>query len=396
MNQEKRILIADDDLTSRIALGGVLEKWGYTVDCYDNGDDAFNRLSSCDDYPVAILDWMMNGMDGIEICQRLSRSRKKESCYLILLTARQGLIDVINGLEAGANDYVVKPFEPEELHARVRVGIRVSRLQRDLKRYSEEMESLAEHRAQQLVHADRLSTIGTLTSGVAHEVNNPLSFISGNLRFLKDCWPTISRVLKESRESGKEDKDLLETILTEIPKTLQGIKTGVDRISHIVDGLKFYARKGKAEKKNIDLALAVEQSLELCQNRLKYGIKVEFIKPDNVMVLGDIQQLQQVFVNLLVNAADSLEGRDNAKIVIRIVEDRDTVIITFSDNGQGFSPGFEENLFKPFFTTKDVGKGTGLGLAICQGIIENHGGEIMANNIETGGACLTITLPRQA
>jgi C4-dicarboxylate-specific signal transduction histidine kinase len=127
---------------------------------------------------------------------------------------------------------------------------------------------------------------------------------------------------------------------------------------------------------------------------LKYGIQVEFIKPENVAIIGDIQQLQQVFVNLLVNAADALEGRDQARIVIRIVNEPDKVIITFSDNGQGFSPGFEENLFKPFFTTKEVGKGTGLGLAICQGIIENHGGEIMAKNIETGGACLTITLPR--
>lgn len=396
MNQENRILIADDDLTSRLALGGVLKKYGYQVDSYDNGDDAYHRLMETDDYPVAVLDWMMAGMDGIEICQRLSLNRKKESCYLILLTARQGLSDVIRGLEAGANDYVMKPFEPEELHARIRVGLRVSRLHRDLRRYSEEMETLAEQRAQQLVHADRLSTIGILTAGVAHEVNNPLSFISGNLRFVKDCWPLTERILKETLKKGDEDRELVETVLSEIPKAFQGIKTGVDRISHIVDGLKFYARKGASEKKDIDLGKAIEQSLELCHNRLKYGISVEFIRDSEVRVLGDIQQLQQVFVNLLVNAADALENRPDGRIVIRTVKEPGSVIITFCDNGPGLEPGREDDVFKPFYTTKEVGKGTGLGLSICQGIIENHGGAIMADNNRTGGARLTITLPRSA
>ncbi len=394
MTRTHRILIADDDLTSRIALGGILKKWGYSVDIFDNGDDACNRLMGSDDYQVAVLDWMMEGMDGIEICRRLSRSLRKESCYLILLTARQDLRDLIQGLEAGANDYVVKPFEPEELHARIRVGIRVSRLQRDLKKYSEDMESLAEQRAQQLVHADRLSTIGTLTSGVAHEVNNPLSFISGNLRFMKDCWPTISRVLSESRQNGREDTELIDTILTEIPKTLQGIRTGVDRISHIVDGLKFYARKGRAEKAAMDVNQAIDQSLELCHNRLKYGIHVDFARTGQTLVLGDTQQLQQVFVNLIVNAADALEGRADSRLEITVNEEENIVKITFRDNGPGFPAGSESQIFTPFFTTKDVGKGTGLGLSICQGIIENHGGNITAKHNEKGGASLIITLPR--
>lgn len=393
MSNSRRILIADDDFTSRTMLSGLLKRWGYEVDVFDNGFDAYSCLITENDYQVAILDWMMDGMDGVEICRRLSVNRKKDTNYIILLTGRSDLSDVINGLEAGANDYVMKPFAPEELHARIRVGMRVSQLQRDLRKYSEEMESLAEHRAQQLVHADRLSTLGTLTSGMAHEVNNPLSFISGNLRFLKDCWTPISRILDDLKKENRDDSDLLETFTTEIPKALNGIKTGVERIGHIVEGLKFYARKGTSEKKSVDVAKAIEQSLEFCQNRIKYGITVDFAKLHNVMVLGDIQQLQQVFVNLIVNAADALEKTINGKITIRMKEEGGVVTITFCDNGPGFSNGTEDNVFKPFFTTKEVGKGTGLGLSICQGIIENHGGVITAENGETGGACMTITLP---
>jgi C4-dicarboxylate-specific signal transduction histidine kinase len=393
MNGNARILIADDDITGRTMLVGVLKRWGYDVDSCSNGTDAYNRLM-IEDYPLAILDWMMDGMDGVDICRRLTLNRKNQMCYLILLTGRKEMDDVIRGLEAGANDYVVKPFDPDELNARIRVGMRVAQLQRDLKKYSEEMETLAEQRAQQLVHSDRLSTLGTLTSGIAHEVNNPLSFISGNLRFIKDCWPSIVMCIKEAGAQGLVDGDMAETMLSEIPKSLQGIKTGIERITHIVEGLKFYARKGGGEKKTVDIVTAVEKSLEFCNNRLKYGIEVDFEKVPDARVKGDMQQLQQVFVNLLVNSADALEKTENPKITIRIAEEGGEAVITFRDNGPGFTGSGAIQVFNPFFTTKEVGKGTGLGLSICQGIIENHGGEITAENGETGGACITITLPR--
>jgi len=386
-------LIADDDRANREILKAVLEKKGYSVTAFSDGKGALEALKSNSGYAVAILDWMMPFYNGIDICKYFNNSGKIDT-YLILLTSKHEPSDIIAGLNSGANDYIVKPFDSQELYARVGVGLRMFNLQRHVSEYALKMEKLANERAQQLIHADRLSTIGMLSAGMAHEINNPLSFIEGNIKYFSDCWPTIKGALEYAKVKNTGDVDNINMCLEEFEDVINGIQNGISRITKIVNGLKLYSHNSHSEKKTCNLFDIIDQSLELCKNRLKYGIHINFERNlDDAQVFVDIQQMEQVFVNLLVNAADALETTADAKIDISIKRDVGTVKIYVEDNGPGFSDAVIGKIFNPFYTTKEPGKGTGLGLSICQGIIEAHQGKILAENRVPNGARFIVSLP---
>lgn len=398
------ILVADDDMTTQLLLQNALEEWGYSVIVRDNGIEALEIINS-GAVSVALLDWDMPGYDGITVCRRLMKQKCESSVYRILLTAKEGSENISRGLEAGAHDYIIKPFDPIILQSRIRAGLRFYKLEkslfdrnRALRKYAFEMERLAQERAEQLIHADRLTTIGMLTAGVAHEVNNPSTFISGNISILKELWPLIRRGLHGLREEvSPEDASRLDFAIEEIPPILSAMESGVNRIGKIVEGLKLYARKDSIEQTEFSLAALIHDSLALLQASLK-NIALDLEVDDSLMVYGDYQKVEQVLVNLLVNAVDelhSLEGREQ-RIRIATEEDDKDVWVHVHDTGPGIAESVREKLFSPFFTTKEPGKGTGLGLSICAGIIEQHGGTIRASSSELGGALFSFSIPKHS
>lgn len=397
-----KILVAEDDPVSQKILERYLHKWNYDVTVTADGESAWTALSS-GAFHLAILDWNMPGLSGIQLCERIRADESLALLYLILLTGRTERADIKLGFEAGADDYVVKPYDPVELYSRLKVacrlvesGLLLRQQNLELNRYAKEMEGLAEERSRMLIHAERLATLGTLTAGVAHEVNNPNTFISGNAQTLQRCWPRIKRCLEQELVAHPEDKKLA-MMLEEVPKMLDGIRTGVSRITTIVNGLKRYAGVGKNTLEPCDINRCIENALLLCTTHLKRKVQViKALMADPPSLMGDSQQLEQVFVNLFTNAADAFDElpKDTAHYLrIQTLVEGSRILVNIEDNGPGIPEQVLESIWKPFFTTKKAGKGTGLGLAISQGIINDHSGTITVANLPEAGVRFTIALP---
>ncbi|MCC6797157.1 MAG: response regulator [Candidatus Hydrogenedentes bacterium] len=394
-----QVLVADDEITTRIGLKALLERSGYSVVLALNGDAAWEVLS--DDVPpqIALLDWEMPGLLGPEICRRLATRSNGPFVYTILLTGRTDDGDLVNGFDSGANDFMCKPFNALELKSRIGAAARIVQYERELHdknvtlaEYATEMERLAEDRARQLVHSDRMATLGTLAAGMAHEINNPASFISGNLQTLELFWKDVGDALSRSECVAGDSKLLF--IQEEMPKLIAEMRSGVSRISRIVNSLRSYSHAGAKTTDNlVAINTCVDDALLLCRNNLKHNVVTNCeLDPDLPKVTGDCTQITQVLVNLITNAVHAMEPAGGTIHIESKVNDKD-VVVTVRDSGQGIPEDSLEKIWLPFFTTKQVGKGTGLGLPICQRIIEEHGGSIGAENHLGGGALFTITLP---
>ena len=403
-----KILVADDDRTTLTMLVRILSGWGYEPVPAEDGDQAWALLDGPAAPKLAMLDWQMPGRDGLALCRALRGDADKAGTYVLLLSAHHEREDVLNGLEAGADDFIGKPWDNRELKSRLRAGERVLRYQDEIRdkaqrltAYAERMEQLAESRARQLLHADRMATLGVLSAGVAHEINNPATFVAGNARLLREYWahvrPLLAREVGEPTE-GEISCDLakLRFVLEELPASLDGIENGVERIAKIVQGLKRYARRDAGSgRRACSVAECVTHALELCRNRLKYRVEVAADIPDDLPAIwADAQQIEQALINMIANAADAMEEQAGQGMLrISASQTDQGVELEIEDSGPGFSQDALANLFRPFFTTKDMEKGTGLGLSISQNIIADHGGEIEAGNRPQGGARIAIRLP---
>lgn len=396
-----RVLIAEDDLTTRRMLEALLGKWGYEAVGACDGNEAWQILQDEEPPRLAILDWMMPGLDGVELCHRLRKRAGVSYVYVILVTCRNEKGDVIQGLDSGADDFVTKPFEPDELKSRLEAGSRIVKYENELAEKNKlladsvaHMERLAEERAKQLVHTDRMASLGVMSASIAHEINNPTSFISGNLQIMERFWEDIVPLLSDYHEKAPDNCKELPFILEELPKIMQDMRKGVKRVSSIVSGLKAFSRQGSGERTTCSVTECISLALELCHNTLKNRVTVQKeLSTDVPDVTANHQELEQVLVNLIVNAADALEGRKNGILKIITSNSGQTLCISIEDNGPGIPREYLDKIWEPFFTTKESVQATGLGLAISRRIIEDHGGTLIAENKPEGGTRFMLELP---
>jgi two-component system NtrC family sensor kinase len=563
------ILIAEDEFSSRNLLKKVLTKLGHEVIVTETGQEAWTLLQDRK-IKIVICNWTMPQMDGLALCHKIRSLKQHDYIYVILLTANDRKTNRVDVLRAGADDYIPKPIDPEELRARVMTGIRVADLQErhrqlattliesrnkfrvvldslkeeivsldkqlrivsvntpfskklglpseevvgknyfndplisgptgrsktlldivqsvfdsgkeqcklikssdssgaDLfrqvtclpivddtdrvfqvvlvslditenRRKTEEIESLSvqlketasqiETKNQslesalkrleviqaQMLHSEKMASIGQLAAGVAHEINNPTGFISSNLKTMSDYQEGIGEllvkyhelvsILEKSSEKGKTDaavsaklgeiksveKDIdIEFLLEDIVDLVGDCQEGTDRIKKIVIDLKDFAHPGEDKLQTTDINTGLESTLNVVNNEIKYKATVHKDFGDIPAIKGYPQQLNQVFMNILVNAAQSIEK--NGEIGIRTRNSNGRVEVRISDTGCGIS---EENLgkiFDPFFTTKEVGRGTGLGMNIANHIIQNHNGTIEVESAVGKGTTFIITIP---
>lgn len=396
-----RILVADDDNSTLKMLVAALKRWGYDPVAASNGEDAYAILIEEAPPRIALLDWMMPGFDGPSLCKMLQQRSEGPLIYTLIVTAKEEHSDVVEGLRSGAHDYLKKPVNLAELRSRIEVGERIihydtalAQKSAELARYAAEMENLAEERAHQLVHADRMATLGTMAAGMAHEINNPASFISGNVQTFQRFWEKLAPIFEKEVSAGHDDSDVLRFVLNEMPKLLDGMRNGVSRIRTIVDGLRTYARQDEKNQVECHIHECIRQSLELCHNVLKRYVTVEQdLGQDVPTMVGNPSQLEQVLINIFTNAAHAMEKQGQGILRISSAGSNGKIRLVIEDTGPGIPPDKIEGIWQPFFTTKEVGKGTGLGLSISQSIIEAHGGTIRAENAQSGGARFLIELP---
>jgi len=252
---------------------------------------------------------------------------------------------------------------------------------------------------QQLIQSEKMASLGRLVAGVAHELNNPISFVLGNVHALKRYAGRLKPYLDAVHQGNREQREQLrqelriDRILSDLDPLIDGTIEGAERTRDIVDGLKRFSALDKEEAVVFNLAEVVEKAVHWVSKAGPTRFQVENKLPRELPVSGNPNQMQQVVINLVQNALDATRGEESPALEISGGIENGRVEARFHDNGRGIPAENLTRVFDPFFTTKPVGKGTGLGLSISYGIVEHHGGKLSADNHSEGGAVFTLSLP---
>ena len=265
-------------------------------------------------------------------------------------------------------------------------------------------------------HSARLETLGTMASGIAHEINTPIQFIGDNLQFISDSFADIDKLLEHyaalhraaiaADVLGPETQvvtDAIEAVeldflRDELPGAISQSLSGIQQVARIASAMKTFAHRGSTEKEMADINQAIDLTAAICRNEWKYDADLELSLDTNLpKVTCHIGELSQVWLNLIVNAAHAIKAKPDLPrglITIETIERHGMIEVVVSDNGTGIPPDVQERVFEPFFSTKEAGKGSGQGLAICRMIVaEQHGGEIELSSDMGEGTRFTVRLP---
>ncbi len=280
-----------------------------------------------------------------------------------------------------------------------RMSQKVTGARKDLEKKIKELE-VANREIQQtqaqLVHTSKMVSLGQLVAGIAHELNNPIGFIYANMTHLKEYSEKLIGLIEVAEKNpakltaAKKDVEF-DYIVEDLPKLIRSCEDGARRTRDIVVGLRNFSRLDEAKLKEVDLAEAIRNTLDLLTGELKTRVKVETDFAAVPKVKCYASQINQVLMNLLTNAAQAID--DEGIIRIKTWQDQDMVKLSIKDDGHGISKKNLEKIFDPFFTTKPVGQGTGLGLSISYGIVKKHGGEIDVISEQGKGTEFIVSLP---
>ncbi|BAE50771.1 response regulator [Paramagnetospirillum magneticum] len=418
-----RVLIIDDSMTYRESLAQELTDEGCDVTQVTSGVDGL-RLLAESDFDCVMVDMVMPGMDGIAVCKELSKLRSDNDAPLVvlMLSAYEHKENVARALEAGADDFVGKSTEMSLLRARLRALLRRKFLLEQNQRIVEEirlreMETLrakaekeaAEARAAlaeglaranreleeanaklretqvHLIQSEKMASLGQLVAGIAHEINNPLSFALSNV-FSIENW--LAAVMTEAAPCLSEDHLVK---LDKARKRIADTGQGLERVRELVVKLRTFSRLDEGEFKTVDIKEAVESVLLFLRHKMSDRIEVRRNFAEDNMLACYAGQLNQVIMNVVANAVDAIEGK--GVITVRTFRQDGMFAIAVSDTGSGIPPEIQERIFDPFFTTKPVGQGTGLGLSISYGIIKSHDGRIEVSSHPGQGTEIRILIP---
>lgn len=406
------ILIVDDAPQNLALLGEVLKPL-YQVRAANSGERALLAVKRSPRPDLILLDIMMPQMDGFETLRRLRAEPATADIPVMFVTALQSEQDEQRGFELGAADYIHKPINATIVLARVRAQLEAKAARDMLKinnqRLVRQVKSGAhalEQAQMQLLQAEKMAAMGQLAAGIAHEINNPIGFVGSNLgtleSYLRDIFRIIAAYERGAEQAGSEaafaaarrlrhevDFDFLQQ---DIVHLLAESKDGMDRVRRIVRDLKDFSRSGDNDWQWADIQQGIETTLNIIWGELKYRCTVhkDFAPLPRIYCLP--AQLNQVFLNLLVNAGQAIEGKGTITITTEPHGD-DAVRIGISDTGNGIPQEFLSRIFEPFFTTKPVGKGTGLGLSLAWTIVERHQGRLEVASTVGRGTTFSIILP---
>lgn len=398
-----RVLVAEDSPTTRCLLVSHLRDWNYTVVEANDGEEAWQHFQE-QPFSLVLTDWIMPNVDGLELIRRIRKSKSSGYSYLILLTAKTDKEDLVTAMDCGADDFLVKPCDPEELRVRLREGKRIIQLERKL---AEQNRQLRETQAA-LVESEKLASLGQLAAGMAHEINNPIAFVTNNLAVLRRDLGDLMQLLETYSQARpylnaapsellsqlaqiEEDCDL-NWLREHLPKLLQSSADGLARVRDIISNLRDFARLDRAAADCLNLQSAIESALQILKHLLEekqIQIHVDLDPEASIQCRPD--KIQQVIYSIVLNA---IQASDLAATVnIRLTQADGSVVIEVQDFGCGMDPKTQARIFEPFFTTKPVGMGTGLGLAVSYAVVRDHGGTLTVDSQLGQGTTVRVQLP---
>ncbi|MCJ8282397.1 MAG: hybrid sensor histidine kinase/response regulator [Rivularia sp. ALOHA_DT_140] len=427
LSQKMHILLVDDNPTNLKVLFEAIGGYGWKALMATDGESAIEQAEYAKP-DLILLDVMMPGIDGFETCRRLKENSITEHIPVIFMTALSDTTDKVKGLEIGAVDYITKPFQQEEVIARLKLHLKLSLLNRNLEqqvqertvKLSQSVEQLQQAQLQ-LIQSEKMSSLGQLVAGIGHEINNPIGFIAGSCSNIEEYLNDIFSLVKLQQEklSDSDDEEIeeliedidLEYLIEDLPKLMKSMRQGIKRLKDISLSLRTFARSDIAHQVEYQIHEGLNSTLMLLKHRLKdigSRPKIEIIK--NYSELPPIHcypgQLNQVFMNIIANAIDAFDDLHefsqekvstspySMEITTSVDSIENTVSISIEDTALGMAPEIQARIFEQSFTTKPVGKGTGLGLAIShQIIVDKHNGKIDCFSAPGKGTKFIITLP---
>ena len=411
------ILIVDDNPTNLDVISEALSSAGYKVAIATSGERAIQQVERRPP-DLILLDVMMPGINGFETCKRLKSNTKTCDIPIIFMTALADPDHIVKGFDLGAVDYITKPFQEQEVLVRVRTHLQLSLLTQNLEEQVTHKTLALQTSQLQMIQSEKLSSLGNLVAGVAHEINNPVGFLTGNIQpaldYVQDLFGLLDLYQKKypqpDADIDNEIKNIdLEYIRQDLPKLVGSMSEGVKRIRDISNSLRTFSRADSDYPVACNIHDGIDSTLMILKHRLKANETYPEIQV--IREYGDLPeiscyagQLNQVFMNLLSNAIDALEesnhGRNYQEITNKIIiitelsNGEKHVMVRIRDNGTGIGIDLQKKVFDYLFTTKGVGKGTGLGLAIAkQIIVEKHQGSISFTSELGQGTEFIIILP---
>ncbi|MEH1941535.1 MAG: response regulator [Nostoc sp.] len=422
-HHKKNILVVDDTPDNLRLLSAMLTAQGFEVRKALNGKMA---LTACQMVlpDVILLDINMPDMDGYQVCQQLKADDKTSEVPVIFISALDDVVDKVKAFDVGGVDYIAKPFHGAEVVLRIENQINLRMLQVKLQEKNfllqQALDNLQASQVKQIQN-EKMVALGQLVAGLAHEINNPISFIYGNLQYTGQYVQDLVNMIEVYQQEYPKPTPKIQQIaknldlnfmIKDLQNLIGAMYRGSDRIREIVRALQHFSRHDEAEMKRINIHEGIENTLVMLQHRLR-----EAADCPTIVVVKDYgnlplvtcyaSELNQVFMHLLNNAIDAIEERvGNQSLTpysllstpqIRIhteVIDLNMVKIAIADNGSGIQESLRSRLFDPFFTTKPVGKGSGLGLSISyQIIVQKHRGNITCTSSVGQGAEFAIEIP---
>jgi len=376
------VLIADDEPDIRRFLRMQLED----VDVIEASDGAEAlELARLRRPQLALLDHMMSEMDGVEVCRKIRENHATRGVAVIILTARADEQTKLSALEAGASDFLTKPFSSAELGLRLHNQIIMAKTRREMSDLNAELNAALEQIKENevlMVRNEKLSALGRMSAGIIHEINNPLNYTSAGIHALE----TFTRSLPEKDQPDFQD-------------ILKDIREGVERVSQIVIDLRQFTREESTTKGDADLSEVIGRARRLIGHEVGNQIAFNLSAPDHALISGNPNQLVQVFINLFQNSIDAINqrleahGGDPGKIDVTLEPAGEGWHVIASDNGIGIPAEDLQKIFDPFFTSKDVGKGMGLGLSITHQILQAHKAKVNVDSRPGLYTRFSITFP---